>query len=348
MRIIVDIMSGDKAPLEPLLGAAEAAAQFSDVDFVFVGNEAIIRALAAARSLTLDRPNISIVSTDEVVTMEDAPLSVVREKKDSSMGVGLRMLAEGKGDAFVSAGNTGALHAGSTLIVRRIKGIRKSAIAMVLPYAVPTLLIDSGANIEIPPETYVQFAAMGSLYMSHVLHVESPRVGLLNIGAESTKGTRTVVEAYSLLSEEKGIRFVGNVEGKELPNGVCDVIVCDGFSGNIVLKMTEGLALYFVDLLKGVFTANPLTKVAALGVRDGLRKMKKNLDPSEYGGAPLLGLSRTVIKAHGNSDAAAIKSAIRQAIACVESGIIYQIAKFILPELVPTEDEAAKKKGNPL
>ena len=201
-------MSGDKAPLEPLLGAHEAARLYPSVDFVFIGNEAIIRAIAAARTLNLDLPNVSLVHTDEVVTMEDAPLSVVREKKDSSMGVGLRMLAEAKGDAFVSAGNTGALHAGSTLIVRRIKGIQKSAIAMVLPFRNPTLLIDSGANIEIAPETYLQFAAMGSIYMNRILHVEAPRVGLLNIGSERTKGTKTVAEAFQLLEKADGIRFV--------------------------------------------------------------------------------------------------------------------------------------------
>ena len=160
--------------------------------------------------------------------MEDAPLCVVREKKDSSMGVGLKMLAEGKGDAFVSAGNTGALHAGSTLIVRRIKGIQKSAIATVLPFRNPTLLIDSGANIEISPETYVQLAKMGSVYMNRILKVDNPRIGLLNIGAERTKGTKTVAEAYGLLENAEGINFIGNVEGKELPMGACDVLVCDG------------------------------------------------------------------------------------------------------------------------
>ncbi len=338
MKIIVDIMSGDKAPLEQLLGAYQAATENPETDMVFVGNEAIIRAIAAAKDLNLDLPNIVIANAEEVVTMEDAPLSVVREKKESSMGIGLKLLAEGKGDAFVSAGNTGALHAGSTLIVRRIKGIQKSAIATILPYQNPTLLIDSGANVEVNPETYVQFAQMGTVYMKNILGVEKPRVGLLNIGAERQKGTKVLVEAYGLLEQAEGIHFVGNVEGKELPFGVCDVLVCDGFSGNIVLKLTEGCASYLMGKLKGVFYANPLTKLAALGVKDGMKKLKKEMDASEYGGAPLLGLSRTVIKAHGSSDAKAFRNAIRQACECAENHVTYEIAKLVVPELIPKEN----------
>ena len=341
MKIIVDIMSGDKAPLEQLLGAYQAVTENTGVDFVFVGNEAIIRAIAAARDMSLDLPNLSIVHAPLVVTMEDAPLSVVREKKDSSMGLGLKLLSEGKGDAFVSAGNTGALHAGSTLIVRRIKGIQKSAIATILPYQNPTLLIDSGANVEINAETYVQFAQMGTVYMKNILDIEKPRVGLLNIGAERQKGTKTMVEAYGLLEQTRGINFVGNVEGKELPFGVCDVLVCDGLSGNIVLKLTEGCASYLMGKLKGVFYANPLTKLAALGVKDGMKKLKKEMDASEYGGAPLLGLSRTVIKAHGSSDAKAFFNAIRQAIDCVDNHVSYEIAKKVVPEVLvkPSEEK---------
>ncbi len=330
-------MSGDNAPLEQFLGAYQAAAETPNVSFAFIGNEDIIRAVAGARGMSLDLPNIEIVHTVETVTMEDAPLSVVREKKDSSMGIGLKMLAEGKGDAFVSAGNTGALHAGSTLIVRRIKGIQKSAIATVLPYQNPMLLIDSGANVEISSDTYVQFAKMGSVYMNSILKVDNPRVGLLNIGAERTKGSKTVAEAYGLLEEADGINFIGNVEGKELPMGACDVLVCDGFSGNIVLKLTEGCAAYLIKKLKDVFNENPITKVSALGVKNGLKKMKKDFDASEYGGAPILGLSKTVIKAHGSSDAAAIRNAARQAISCVENNVTYEIAKLVVPDLIPKD-----------
>ncbi len=339
MKILIDIMSGDKAPLEQLCGAVQAAIETPSVSFSFIGNEDILRAVAAARGLKLELPNIELIHTTEVVTMEDAPLSVVREKKDSSMGKGLKLLAEGKGDAFVSAGNTGALHAGSTLIVRRIKGIQKSAIATVLPYQNPTLLIDSGANIELFPETYVQLAKMGSVYMNRILRVENPRVGLLNIGAERAKGTKTVAEAYPLLEAASGINFIGNVEGKELPMGACDVLVCDGFAGNIVLKLTEGCAAFFVKKLKGVFNENPITKASWLGVKNGMRRMKKDFDASEYGGAPILGLSKTVIKAHGGSDAVAIRNAIRQAVSCVENNVTYEIAKLVVPELIPQERE---------
>ena len=340
MRIIVDIMSGDKAPLEIILGAHDAASENTGVSFTFVGNEAIIRAVAAAKGLNIDMPNVEIVHTEGIVTMEDQPLTVVREKKDSSMGVGLKMLAEGKGDAFVSAGNTGALHAGSTLIVRRIKGIQKSGIATILPFANPTLLMDSGANIEISPETYVQFAQMGSVYMSQILGIKNPRVGLLNIGAERIKGTKTVAEAYTLLENAEGINFIGNVEGKELPFGVCDVLVCDGFNGNIVLKLSEGLGKFFVGKLTDVFKANPLTKASYLGVKSGLKRMKKDFDASEYGGAPLLGLSKPVIKAHGSSDACAIKNAVRQAINCVENNVTHKIAKLVVPDVISKENKS--------
>ncbi|MBO4770289.1 MAG: phosphate acyltransferase, partial [Clostridia bacterium] len=218
----------------------------------------------------------------------------------------------------------------STLIVRRIKGIQKSAIASVLPYKNPTLLIDSGANIDIPPETYVQFAKMGTVYMRSMFGIELPRVGLVNIGSERTKGSKLLQEAFSLLEQEKTINFIGNVEGKDLPFGVCDVLVCDGFTGNIVLKLTEGCGSYFMSKLKEIYDKNPIAKVSSLTVKNSLRKMKKDFDASEYGGAPLLGLSRPVIKAHGGSDSKAIYNAIRQAINCVSSDVTYSIAGIVM------------------
>ena len=338
MRIIVDIMSGDKAPLEQLIGAYETAKENPNVAFTFVGNEAIMRAVAQGRDINIDLPNIELRHTDVIITMEDQPLSVVRDKKDSSMGVGLKMLSEGKGDAFVSSGNTGALHAGSTLIVRRIKGIQKSAIGAILPFANPTLLIDSGANIEISPETYVQFAQMGTVYMREVMGVPSPRTGLVNIGEERTKGTKTVLDAFNLLEKAEGINFVGNVEGKDIPNGVCDILVCDGFTGNVVLKLSEGLSKFIVSKLTDVFTENAITKASYLGVKSGLKRMKKSFDANEYGGAPLLGLSKPVIKAHGSSDAYAFKNAIRQAIHCTENGVPYKIAKLVVPDMINKDE----------
>ena len=185
-----------------------------------------------------------------------------------------------------------------------------------------------------------ELAKMGSVYMNRILKVDNPRIGLLNIGAERTKGTKTVAEAYGLLENAEGINFIGNVEGKELPMGACDVLVCDGFSGNIVLKLTEGCAAFLIGKLKDVFNENPMTKLSALGVKNGLRRMKKDFDASEYGGAPLLGLSKTVIKAHGSSDAAAIRNAVRQAVGCVENNVVYEIAKLVVPEIIPREKEA--------
>ena len=181
--------------------------------------------------------------------------------------------------------------------------------------------------------------------MNRILKVDNPRIGLLNIGAERTKGTKTVAEAYGLLENAEGINFIGNVEGKELPMGACDVLVCDGFSGNIVLKLTEGCAAFLIGKLKDVFNENPMTKLSALGVKNGLRRMKKDFDASEYGGAPLLGLSKTVIKAHGSSDAAAIRNAVRQAVGCVENNVVYEIAKLVVPEIIPREKEAAARRN---
>ena len=331
MKIIIDVMSGDNAPGELILGAYEAAGEFA-ADIILTGDENIIKEVAANKNLPLEERRISIVHTEGVVTMEDSALSVVREKSDSSMGIGLKMLAEGGGDAFVSAGNTGALHAGSSLVVRRIKGIQRSAIAIIMPFVNPVLLIDAGANVELEPAHMLQFGIMGSIYMNKIFGVEEPRVGLLNNGSEPTKGTKKLIESYSLLSSAENINFCGNIEAKTLPFGVCDVLVTDGFSGNILLKTIEGLGAFFMDKLKGIFYSNLLTKASSIAVRGGLKKMKSDFDASEYGGAPLLGLSKPVIKAHGGSDAKAIKNAVRQAISYIDTEIIVEIVRqMILP-----------------
>lgn len=320
-------MSGDNAPLEIIKGGVEAAGEF-DCEITLVGDEDIITSLAAENSLVINRDNLRIVHAGSVITMEDSPLSVVREKNNSSMAVGLKMLAEGDGDAFVSAGNTGALHAGSTLIVRRIKGVKKSAIATIMPYGRPTLMLDCGANVELPAESYLQFAQMGSIYMRSIFGIPSPEVGLLNIGAERTKGTKALVDIYNQLEQENGINFIGNVEGKDLPYGCCDVLVTDGFTGNVVLKLTEGCGGYIMQRIKSVFYKNILTKASAMLMKDGMKKLKNDFSASEYGGAPLLGLSKPVIKAHGSSDSTAIKNAVRQAISYINTGIIYEIARI--------------------
>jgi len=343
MKIIIDAMGGDFAPEQPVLGALEALKEY-DAEIILVGDETKIREIAEHHQLSMDNERLSIVHTEEFITMEDAPLSVIRQKHGSSMSIGLRMLAEGKGDAFISAGNTGALHAGSSLIVRRIKGIKRSAIASVLPCANPTLLIDSGANIEVDAAQLHQFAVMGSIYMNKQFGVEDPRVGLLNNGTESTKGTKLQLEAYDRLTGDDTINFVGNVEAKQVPYGVCDVLVTDGFTGNILLKSIEGTASYLMKQIKGLYTRNALTKLSALPLKDGIKQLKSSFDASEYGGAPLLGLSKPVIKAHGSSDATAIKNAVRQAIRFINTEIIVEIVLQTVktPEPVSAETTAAE------
>ena len=342
MKILIDVMGGDHAPAEIVRGAVEAAGEI-DATVVMIGDESQIRALGMENGWDLERENIEIVHAEDVITMEDSALSVVREKNHSSMAVGLKMLSEGQGDAFVSAGNTGALHAGSSLIVRRIRGIQRSAIATVLPMQTPMLLIDSGANVEVETSHLCQFALIGSIYMNKVFGIESPRVGLLNNGSESTKGTKKLIEAYAMLSADRDINFIGNIEGKDVPFGHCDVLVTDGFTGNVLLKAMEGLGSFMMGKMKGLFMQNLVTKVSALPVRRGVKALKKEFDASEYGGAPLLGLAKPVIKAHGSSDAAAIRAAIRRAIDFADTGVTVEIARRIVAR---SEREAAEREAS--
>lgn len=313
MKIFVDVMGGDNAPSALIKGAVLAARTYEDCTVAMIGREDAVLSCARAQHADLTLPNLELIHADGVITMEDAPMSVVREKKDSSMSVGLRLLHSGEGDAFVSAGNTGALHAGSTLIVRRIRGVRRPAIASVLPMERPTLLIDSGANIEVDEVQLCQFAVMGALYMKHMFGIESPAVGLLSNGTEACKGTPVLQKAHALLSDLPDIRFVGNVEAKQVPYGACDVLVTDGFSGNILLKAYEGMASYLMHQIKAQLTSDPITKVCAIPTAEKLKKLKTKMSASAYGGAPILGLNKPVIKAHGSSDATAVFNAIRQA-----------------------------------
>lgn len=323
MRIIVDVMGGDNAPLETVKGVCQAAAEY-DAEYTVVGNRSEIEKIAQENGLDLS--GFELVHAETVIDMEDDPLSVVRAKSDSSMSTGLRLLAEGKGDAFVSTGNTGALFTGATLIVRKIKGIQRAALAMILPVNPPLLLLDCGANVVVNDEYLEQFAVMGSAYMKKMYKLRSPRVGLLNNGTEESKGTELQRLAYQRLSACNKIKFVGNVEGSAIPNDVCDVLVTDGFTGNVVLKTIEGVSKLMMHSIKDIFYANALTKVSALMVKGRVSEFKKNFDATEHGGAPLLGISRPVIKAHGSSNANAFKNAIRQAIAYSNSGMIYDIA----------------------
>lgn len=326
MKIILDVMSGDQAPSAPLAGASLARKEY-DAEVILVGDEAVIRKTAAQKGISLS--GFPIVHAPSFIQMDDEPLSVVRNKKDSSMSIGLELLARGEGDAFVSAGNTGALMAGATLIVRRIKGVQRAGIATILPFPTPCLLMDSGANLEVSASHLEQFAFMGGKYLERVCGVENPRVGILNIGSEPGKGPDVLREAHLFLSDSE-LNFVGNVEGKDIPFGVCDVLVTDGFTGNVLLKYTEGIGKYMTHVMKDLFTASLLTKLAYRGIRDRVADVRRQFDASEYGGAPILGIAQPVIKAHGSSDAQAIKNAIRQAIFFAECGLNREIAMYAL------------------
>ena len=332
MKIIIDAMGGDNAPLEIVKGALQGQKR-AGVDIVLTGDSAaIMKALQECGQTTLPE-GVEIVHTSEIVEMCDEPSTVFRRKKDTSMGVGLIMLRDGKGDAFVSAGSTGALLTGATLLVKRIRGLRRAAMAPVIPTTTgKAILIDCGANAECTPEYLVQFAYLGNFYAKRVLGVENPRVGLLNIGAEDSKGTALQKETLPLLCQahEAGhMNFIGNIEAKEAIKGGCDVIVADGFSGNIMLKSIEGVGSYAGSALKEIFKKNLLTKLAALMVMPGLNSFKAQMDPNKVGGTAFIGIGAPVIKAHGSSNAEAIENAIVQAKQFAESGMIEDIRNHI-------------------
>ena len=317
MKILVDAMGGDNAPLCVLQGAADALREFGEgMQLVLLGQREVIEQTAAEHGISLD--GMEIVDCREVVSMHDDPVKAARQKKDSSMVRGLTMLKNGEGDAFVSAGSTGALHVASSLIVRTVKGIKRPALATPMPGLKQNfLLLDCGANVECRATTLNAFAVMGSVYAEKVMGRANPSVALVNNGTEDTKGTPIYREAHGLMRHNPVIRFVGNIEPREVPAGEVDVVVCDGFVGNVILKLMEGTAKTLLAMLKDVFLENLITKLCFLGVKNGLRGIKHKMDSEEVGGAPLLGTARPVIKAHGSSTAKGIKNAIRQARQCV-------------------------------
>ena len=332
MKIIVDAMGGDNAPLEIVKGAL-AGQKHWGVDIALTGDESAIRdALAQCGQGELPQ-GVEIVPTSQTVDMCDDPATVFRRKKDTSMGVGLTMLREGKADALVSAGSTGALLTGATLITKRIHGIRRAAMAPVIPTTTgQAVLIDCGANAECTPEYLVQFAYLGSFYAQQVLGLARPRVGLLNIGAEDSKGTDLQKQTLARLKEADAaghLHFIGNIEAKEAIKGGCDVIVTDGFSGNILLKTMEGVGSFAGSALKSMFKKNLLTKLAALAVMPGLKAFKDKLDPNKVGGTAFIGISKAVIKAHGASNAEAVENAVGQAAAFARSGLIVKIEENV-------------------
>ena len=332
MKIIVDAMGGDNAPVSNVRGALAAVRELG-VEVVLVGQgEEILKVLQAEGVDDLP-PGLEIAHASEVVEMCDNPATAFKEKKDSSLTVGLNMLKSGGGDAFVSAGSTGAILSAATLLVKRVRGIRRAALAPVVPTGGGgAVLIDCGATAECTPEYLLQFAFMGSYYAERVLKRPEPRVGLLNIGAEESKGTDLQRAAYTLLKQADAagrIHFVGNVEAREAVYGQVDVIVTDGYSGNIFLKTMEGTGGFMAKQLKAMFKKNICTKLAAVLVSGGLKEFKKLMDAGEIGGTAMLGISRPVIKAHGSSDDFAIKNAIRQAVTFASSGIIEDVAENI-------------------
>ena len=328
MKIIVDAMGGDHAPGEIVKGAVRAQRELG-VDVTLVGRAEEINACLEKEPSA----EVRVVDAREVVTMEDDPSTATRRKKDASMTVGLNRLRDGEADALVSAGSTGALLTGATLIVKRIRGIRRAALAPVLPAGEHgVMLIDCGANAECTPEYLLQFAYMGSFYAKKVMGCPEPRVGLLNVGTEDTKGDALRHETFGLLKAadaEGRIRFIGNVEGTGVFDGGVDVVVSDGFTGNVLLKATEGVIKYMMKSLKGVFYAGTANKLAAAVLKKDLKKMAKSMDVNEVGGTALIGISKPVIKAHGSSNAASIFAAIRQAKTFVESGTIADITANI-------------------
>lgn len=332
MKIIIDAMGGDFAPAAPVEGALQALEKF-DAEIVLTGREEDIRAELERLGFKEVPKGITIVNAREVIEISDDAATAFKKKKDSSMTVGLTMLRDGEGDAFISAGSTGALFSGATLLVKRIRGLRRAALAPVIPtYAGNAVLIDSGANADCTSEYLLQFAYLGSFYASRVMGLEKPRVALLNIGAEKEKGDALRLETYERLMEahERGdINFIGNIESKEAVLGGCDVIVADGFSGNVLLKTIEGTAKFMSNNLKKLFKTNLKTKLAYLLLKKEFVEFRRLLDPNRVGGTPILGIAKPVLKAHGSANAEAFCNAVGQAVKEAKSGIAEDIAANI-------------------
>lgn len=326
MKIIIDAFGGDNAPLEILKGTETAVKEYG-IDAVLVGDKGKISSCINENNIALK--NAEIVDAKSIITMHDNPKSVLKEKSDSSMAVGFRLLNEGRGDAFVSAGNTGAITVGATFITKRIKRIKRPAIASVMPSEKkPFILLDCGANAECRAEFLYQFGLMGDLYMKKIMKVLNPRVALANNGEEETKGTPMIKEAFQLMKSAP-YNFIGNIEGRQIPFGDADVVVADGFTGNMILKTYEGVAKVLMNGIKQAFMKNTISKLSYLGVKSGIDDMKKQFDYKEYGGAVMLGVKKPVIKAHGSSDARTFKNAIKQAVWFLENDLIKEIENHL-------------------
>ena len=344
MKIVVDAMGGDFAPKVNVDGAIDALREFSDVEIILAGPTELIEktigeyADQAAYASVRDR--LTIAEANEVITTEEHPVMALRRKKNSTFNVGMDIVRRKEAEAFVSAGSTGAVMAGSMFKIGRIKGIERPALAAPLPVPGRTmLLVDAGANTDCKPEWINQFAMMGSIYMNRVMDVETPEVGLVNIGVEEAKGNEQAQAAYALMKKQNVYKFIGNVEARDTMAGLCDVLAADGFIGNVVLKNTEGVVSALFKLLKGGLMSNTKGKVAALLAKDTFKSLKKSFDSTEVGGVPLLGVEGAVIKAHGNSNARAIFCAIRQARTVVENGVVDLIREGVAKLEAETEEK---------
>ena len=344
MKIILDAMGGDHAPEAPVLGAIEAAKAYH-TEITLVGRGEAILEVMRKHGIEDLPTGVEIANADDVVDMHDDPGSVIHKRKNSSMIVGLRMLANGEGDAFVSAGSTGALLTGATLIVKRVKGIRRAAMAPSMPNKAggKTIIVDCGANAECTPEFLLQFGLVGSAYAKNVFGVKNPRVGLLNIGTEDSKGTQLQKDAYALLQKAKDqgiVNFVGNIEARSVPMGEVDVVVCDGFSGNVLIKSIEGTAMFMGSLMKKMFKKSIFSKVGYLLCKSGVTDMMKLMDYREIGGTQFLGIKKPVIKAHGSSDALAFRNAVKQAMEAANGDFTAQLEQD-LQEMNKLKETAA-------
>ena len=339
MKIVLDGMGRDHAPAEIVKGAVMAAGMIKH-DIYIVGKKDAIE--AELQKNKFKGKNIKIVSATEVITMDDSPVKAIRRKTESSMVVGLNMVRDGHGDIFISGGNTGALVVGSRMILGRIEGIDRPVLASIYPClgGEPSLLVDAGASSEAKAQNLLEYGLMGSIYMEKVWGRENPRVGLVNLGVEESKGTSVTKDAYQKL-KAASINFIGNVEAREVPVGACEVIVCDGFVGNVILKLTEGLAWNILKLIKNKLMRNIKTKMAALMLKSDLSSLKQDFDYEEYGGAPILGVNGPVIKIHGSSGANAVKNAIIKGIPYSEENVVEIIRQSMLDleEIIEKDEE---------